>query len=69
MATTNAERKKILKAKIQAAQEAGDEEEVKFLTELYYNMEVHEMNIHVYAGGYVILQAGNPPPPPPYGGG
>lgn len=69
MAMTNEEKKKVLKAKIKAAEEAGDEDEVKFLTELYYNMEIQQMTINVYEGGTVIFQTGNPPPPPPYGGG
>lgn len=69
MAMTNEERKKALKAKIKAAEEAGDTEEVTYLNELYYNMEVHQMTINVYEGGTVIFQTGNPPPLPPYGGG
>lgn len=64
MRTTNEERKKIIKEKIQAAQVAGDEELEEYLTKIYYIMRDNEITIHVNDGGVVIFQSGKPNIPP-----
>ncbi len=54
------EKLKVLDAKIAAAQEAGDEEEYKYL------LNIKNMTINVNEGGTVVFQSGNPKPLPPY---
>jgi hypothetical protein len=54
---------KTLEKQIAEAEEAGEEEEYKYLT------EIKKQTIHMYSGSVLIWQSGTPPPPPPYGGG
>lgn len=62
---TQKEKEAHLRAKIQKAQDEGNEEDEEYYTILLkYLLEVENMTINVYEGGTVVFQSGKPNVPP-----